>query len=207
MSALAPVESDLVDEVTTLARAYHETQDFVALLAHEVRTRLKLTERALAVADEAGVRVARENTRTLQELSEDLLELARARPDARSSADDAMRLVLQDIGDVDATIVVGPLATVALPLPLLRTILRNLVTNALEAGASTVEVFAGSDGAIGVRDNGPGVPPQVARRLFGAYSGKFGGAGLALMLAREILRQRDGELWLEAPSTFYFRAR
>lgn len=189
-----------------LARAYHETQDFVALLAHEVRTRLKLTECALAAGDEAGVRAARENTWALQELAEDLLELARARPDARAGADAAMRLVLQDLGEIEATIVVGALPTVALPLPLLRTILRNLVSNALEAGASTVEVFAGANGAIGVRDNGPGVSPQVARRLFGAYSGKFGGAGLALMLAREILRQRDGELWLEAPSTFYFRA-
>jgi signal transduction histidine kinase len=207
VSALAHSETDLLDEVAALARAYHETQDFVALLAHEVRTRLKLTERALAAGDEAGVQVARENTRTLQELAEDLLELARARPDARASAADAMRLVLQDLGDIEATIVVGALPTVALPLPLLRTILRNLVSNALEAGASTVEVFAGPDGAIGVRDDGPGVPPPVARRLFGGYSGKFGGAGLALMLAREILRQRDGELWLEAPSTFYFRAR
>jgi two-component system sensor histidine kinase TctE len=119
-----------------------------------------------------------------------------------------MRWVLQDLGDaVAADIVVGELPTVAIPPALLRTILRNLVANALEAGASKVEVFARRDGAICVRDDGPGVSPRVAAKIFGAYSGKFGGAGLGLALCREILRQRGGELWLELPSTFCFRVR
>lgn len=200
MTALAGVE-----EISALARAYTEIQDFVALLAHEVRTRLKVTERALARADDDSVRIAGENTRMLQELVEDLLELARSRPDARASAGEAMRLVLHDLGDVDATITVGELPAVRLPLTLLRTVLRNLVANALEAGASTVEVFATPDGAIGVHDNGPGVAPRVAAKLFSPFPGKFGSAGLALTLSREILRQRGGELWLDAPSTFYFR--
>jgi two-component system, OmpR family, sensor kinase len=207
MSALSTVESHLVDEVTGLARAYTESQAFVGLLAHELRTRLKVTERALARADDEGLRIASENTWTLEELVEDLLELARARPDARSDAGEAMRLVLRDLGDVDADIVIGELPTVALPLALLRTILRNLVTNALEAGASKVEVFAGPDGAICVRDDGPGVPPAAAAKIFGIYSSKFGGAGLGLALCREILRRRGGELWLEQPSTFCFRVR
>jgi len=208
MSAVLSIEDHLVDEVTALARGCTEMQAFVALLAHEVRTRLKVTERALSRADEAGLRIASENTWTLQELVEDLLELARARPDARANAGDAMRWVLQDFGDsVEADIVVGELAAVALPPALLRTILRNLVVNALEAGASKVEVFAGRDGAICVRDDGPGVSPAVAAKIFGAYSGKFGGAGLGLALCREILRQRGGELWLELPSTFCFRVR
>jgi signal transduction histidine kinase len=208
MSTLVSIEDHLVDEVTTLARACTEAQAFVALLAHEVRTRLKVTERALARADEAGLRIASENTWTLQELVEDLLELARARPDARANAGDEMRWVLQDLGEsVEADIVVGELPVVALPPALLRTVLRNLVVNALEAGASKVEVLADPGGAICVRDDGPGVSPAAAAKIFGAYSGKFGGAGLGLALCREILRQRGGELWLELPSTFSFRVR
>jgi signal transduction histidine kinase len=176
------------------------------LLAHEVRTRLKVTERALASADEAGLRLASENTWTLQELVEDLLALTRAQPDARADAGEAMRWVLGELGErVEAEIVVGELPTVAMPAALLRTVLRNLVVNALEAGASRVEVFSGPEDAICVRDNGPGVSPDVAAKIFGFYSGKIGGAGLALALCRETLRQRGGELWLEAPSTFCFR--
>lgn len=201
-------EDQLVEEVTALARAHTESQTFVALLAHEVRTRLKVTERALASADEAGMRIASENTWTLQELVEDLLALARVQPDARADAAEAMRWVLDELGEsVQAQIDVGELPTVALPAALLRTVLRNLVVNALEAGASRVEVFSGPDDAICIRDNGPGVSPDVATKIFGFYSGKIGGAGLALALCRDALRQRGGELWLEAPSTFCFRVR
>ena len=206
MSAVPSTERDLLAEVTVLARAYTESQAFVALLAHEVRTRLKVTERALAGADEAGLRIAGENTRALQELVEGLLELARARPDARAECrrGDALGLARS------WRHVSGPTSWSAscrwsrCSLALLRTVLRNLVTNALEAGASTVEVYARADGAICVRDDGPGVPPAVAAKIFGAYSSKFGGAGLGLGLCREILRQRRGELWLERPSTFCF---
>jgi signal transduction histidine kinase len=206
MSAVSVIESDLVDEVTSLARAYTEMEAFVGLLAHEVRTRLKVTERALARADETGMRIASENTFALEDLVEDLLELARSRPDARADAGEAMRWVIEDLGDsVDANVVLGELPTVALPVSLLRTVLRNLVVNAVEAGASTVEVFSRPDGTVCVHDDGPGVKPTVAAKIFGAYSGKFGGAGLALGLCREILRRRGGELWLEAPSTFCFR--
>jgi signal transduction histidine kinase len=206
MNAVASVENHLADEVAVLARAYTDVESFVALLAHEVRTRLKVTERALARADGVGLRIASENTWALEELVEDLLELARARPDAYADAGDAMRWVIEDLGDsADAEIVLGELAAVALPLALLRTVLRNLVANALEAGASRVEVFARGDGAICVRDNGPGMKPAVAAKIFGPYSSKFGGAGFALGLCREILRRRGGELWLELPSTFCFR--
>jgi signal transduction histidine kinase len=105
----------------------------------------------------------------------------------------------------DAEIVVGELPLVALPQGLLESVLRNLIANALEAGASRVEVFARADGAICVRDDGPGVPPDRATRIFGVYSATFGGAGLGLTLCREILRRRGGDLWLELPSTFAFR--
>jgi signal transduction histidine kinase len=178
----------------------------VALLAHEVRTRLEVTQRALARADELGLQIATENTWALKDLVEDLLELARARPDVHASAAEAMRWVVDDLGDASkADIVVRELPTVAIPPALLRTVLRNLVVNALEAGASRVEVFTAGSGVICVRDNGPGISPALAAKIFGAYSGKLGGAGLALPLCREILRQRGGELWLEPPSTFCFR--
>jgi signal transduction histidine kinase len=105
-----------------------------------------------------------------------------------------------------ANIVVHDLPVVALPRLLAKTVLRNLVLNALEAGASRVDVFARPDRTICVRDNGPGVPPASAARIFGAYSTKFGGSGLGLALCREIVRQRGGDLWLEGPSTFCFTA-
>jgi len=209
MSA-AVLEADLLaDHFSGMARAYAESQAFVSLLAHELRTRLKVTERALSVPGDEGVDTALENTRTVQELVESLLELARGLEGEATDARVAMGRVVDDLRDdielLDAEILVGELPVVALPEGLLETILRNLVTNALEAGASAVEVFARPDGTICVRDDGPGVPRETAARIFGVYSGKAHGAGLGLALCREILRRRGGELWLELPSTFCFR--
>ena len=68
--------------------------------------------------------------------------------------------------------IAGRLPLVPLPQPLLEIVLRNLVSNALEAGAGAIEVFAPGDDAICVRDDGCGVAPEEADRIFGAYSGK-----------------------------------
>lgn len=202
-------EGLLVDELAGLVRAYAESQAFVSLLAHELRTRLKVTEWALCCAGEDGLGTARENTRNVQELVETLLELARGQGDESADAGAALCRVLDDLrGDVELLefeILASALPVVALPQGLLETVLRNLLSNALEAGASRVEVYARRDGTICVRDDGPGIPPEQASRIFGACSGKQGGAGLGLTLCREILRSRGAEIWLELPSTFAFR--
>jgi signal transduction histidine kinase len=208
MSAPLRQEDLLVEELAGLARAYAQSQAFVSLLAHELRTRLKITERALSSAGKDGVDTALENTRTVQELVETLLDLARGQGGESADASEAVRRVLEDVrDDVElrrAEVVVGELPVVRLPQRLLETVLRNLLAIALEAGASTVRLFARPDGTICVSDDGPGVPPQRAARIFGVYSGKFGGAGLGLTLCREILRLRGGDIWLELPSTFAF---
>jgi signal transduction histidine kinase len=210
MSALAVTENRLVDEIAGLARAYEDSQTFISLLAHELRTRLKVTERALSMAAEDGVVTALENTRTVQALAESLLELARGEADDEEADAEAAALRVSaefawEAELLGSQIIVGELPVVRLPHGMLDTVLRNLITNALEAGASEVVVFARPDGTICVRDDGPGVPPLDAAKIFGAYSGKAAGAGLGLTLCREILRRRGGDIWLELPSTFCFR--
>jgi signal transduction histidine kinase len=209
MSALALTESRLIDEITGLARAYADSQTFISLLAHELRTRLKVTERALSMAADDGVATVLENTRTVQALTESLLELARGETDEEADAEAAALAVSAELALeaelLGAEIIVGELPIVRLPRGMLETVLRNLVTNALEAGASEVVIFARPDGTLCVRDDGPGVPPEDAEKIFGAYSGKPAGAGLGLTLCREILRRRGGDIWLELPSTFCIR--
>jgi signal transduction histidine kinase len=200
------LETQLVDELSGLARAHAESQAFVALLAHELRTRLKVTERGLLEPDGSGRDEALANTLALEELAERLLELARGGSGEPGDAGAAMRWVVEDLGDeierLGAEILVHELPGVSLPQPLLETVLRNLVVNALEAGASTVEVFRRAGGSICVRDDGPGVPLGSAVCVFKAYSTKFGNSGLGLALCRELVRSRGGDIWLEAPSTF-----
>src|SRR5437763_2639111 len=77
----------------------------------------------------------------------------------------------------------------------------NLGRNAFDAGASTVTIKAQNGGAfllIGVSDNGPGVPADVAAQLFKPFTtgGRAGGAGLGLCIARDLVRTHGGEIAL-----------
>lgn len=80
--------------------------------------------------------------------------------------------------------------------------LANLGQNALQAGATQVEVSARRDNAhyvIEVADNGPGLAPRAQENLFRPFaaSTRPGGAGLGLAIARELLRAHGGDLRLE----------
>src|SRR6266566_2663165 len=97
MSLALRKENLLVDELAELARAYGESQAFVSVLAHELRTRLKVTERALA--SEAGRETALENTRSVQGLLETMLELARGRAGKPADTAAAVGRVLEDLRD------------------------------------------------------------------------------------------------------------
>lgn len=90
----------------------------------------------------------------------------------------------------------------------LEQILVNLLQNAVEAlvgvarPAITLTVTASGDAVIGVTivDNGPGVDPEIADALFTPFvSGKPGGIGLGLAIARDIAREFGGELTSASP--------
>jgi len=77
----------------------------------------------------------------------------------------------------------------------------NLGRNAFEAGATSVTVRARRNGGyllLEVSDNGPGVPPAVARQLFQPFTsgGRPGGTGLGLAIARDLVRLHGGDIAL-----------
>jgi two-component system nitrogen regulation sensor histidine kinase NtrY len=82
-------------------------------------------------------------------------------------------------------------------------VLTNLVQNALDAvrdrPGAEVSVAAAPDGdahvAVTVADNGPGIAPGMAARLFEPYATtKAQGTGLGLAIAQRIAIEHDGEL-------------
>jgi signal transduction histidine kinase len=77
----------------------------------------------------------------------------------------------------------------------------NLGRNAFDAGASTVTIKKQNGGPflmVSARDNGPGIPPDVASQLFRPFTtgGRAGGAGLGLCIARDLVRAHGGEIVL-----------
>jgi signal transduction histidine kinase len=90
-------------------------------------------------------------------------------------------------------------------------IVANLVRNAARAisdqpdrtapGKITARVFqANGSAVVEIADNGPGIPFNVAARLFQPFSGSASrdGAGLGLAIARELARGMKGELELSS---------
>jgi len=86
----------------------------------------------------------------------------------------------------------------------LRQVVLNLVVNAIQAstGRGRVVVSASAHGADGicieVRDDGPGMPADVARRVFEPFfTTRAEGTGLGLALARRIVGEHGGRIELE----------
>lgn len=86
----------------------------------------------------------------------------------------------------------------------LRQAILNLVLNATQIGGPgvkvAIEVSADGDRArISVVDDGPGVPAELAARLFEPFvTARAGGTGLGLAAARRIVERHGGTLVLES---------
>jgi signal transduction histidine kinase len=88
---------------------------------------------------------------------------------------------------------------------LLRQVLLNLIKNACEACGDTPSVITvalnstSGDHLISVRDNGPGIPPEMLNRVFEAYfttkhTGPNPGMGLGLAVCQKIVMDHGGKL-------------
>lgn len=88
-------------------------------------------------------------------------------------------------------------------------VLFNLLRNAIQAiagsgpGEGWVRISVRADGAmvrVSVADSGPGIPPEVAARLFEPFvTSKAAGMGLGLSISKSIVEAHGGRLWLEVP--------
>jgi two-component system, OmpR family, sensor kinase len=79
----------------------------------------------------------------------------------------------------------------------LRQAIYNLVLNAAQMGAHDVQVEVGAD-RITVIDDGPGIPPEVAKTLFEPFvTRREGGTGLGLAVARRVAERHGGTIALE----------
>ena len=107
----------------------------------------------------------------------------------------------------------GPTLAVRADEERVRTVLRNLLHNAVRAstGGGHVAVDAiEANGAVRleVRDDGIGFPPQLAPRLFEKFyridsnePAQMGGTGLGLYLVRRCVELDGGSVAAESPGT------
>jgi signal transduction histidine kinase len=172
-------EERLATTAVGLARRSQALEDFAALVAHELKTPLH----AALVADDPLPLLGE-----ALDLVDSLLEAASSDPAERMFASVAACLE-EATGelDVDVEITDGVGTTLPLPPVHLRTILRNLLSNAVAAGARHIRVSAArmpgswrllvDDDGVGLSradryEAGSGVGLSLCRRI----AGRFGGA-------------------------------
>lgn len=86
---------------------------------------------------------------------------------------------------------------------LFQRVIQNLLSNAIKHhdrphGSISVSCTVGNQLEFSVVDDGPGVPPRYTEEIFGMFKRLSpGGAGVGLALARRIVADHAGRIWVE----------
>ncbi len=225
ISRLANTMNDMLGR---LEEAHHRQQRFVADASHELRSPLTSIRAELEVdlahpdtADlDATHRSVLEETERLQRLVDDLLRLARS--DAGASERQRVPVDLDEIVleaadaarargrvEVETSEVSG--AQVLGDHDQLGRAVRNLLENAERHASSTVTLGLDEHGGtveLTVADDGPGIPPDQAERVFERFTRvddardrEHGGTGLGLAITREIVVLHGGTIVVDVATT------
>ncbi|MBA3701171.1 MAG: HAMP domain-containing histidine kinase [Planctomycetes bacterium] len=189
---------------------------FTATIAHEVRNPLsavRLTVQLLAkrMGGDAGVQMIMEELERLDLIVDELLAFSKGMHVTlqtcalRMVAEDVARLLRRQAEHAGVALVLSGEATVSADPARLRQLLMNLLLNAIQAvqshatgeEAGRVTITITTDG-FSVSDNGPGVAPDLAARLFEPFTtNRAAGTGLGLHLAKAIAEAHGAVIRLD----------
>jgi signal transduction histidine kinase len=213
--------------------------EFMNMAAHELKTPLTpmvgylqlIDKNRLTSDDRENFEIAVRNTRRLQRLVDDILDIAKLES----------RVMKFSWEEVDFTRVIGDCVASATPsaqekgiylramvprrLPLVRgdfmrlsQVLTNLLSNAIkftdEGGVTVRAKRSGDRIVVEVRDTGIGISEKDQRKLFKKFyqteagKKKHGGTGLGLAICKQIIKYHGGKIWVRSKfgkgSTFAF---
>lgn len=202
---------DLVAALNVALEAIRQRQEaergFLLEVAHELAAPLTLVNYHLGAVrqehpDDGRVRAAADGTRELLRTSQDLLVLARGELERglELRVVDLREIVLRVADEYPGLSVHADerLEVVGDPERLVQ-VTRNLVRNALQAvgrpdGVEVALRSSGDHAVLQVCDDGPGMSPETAARIFDHGFSAAGGVGVGLTICKRLVEQHQGEI-------------
>jgi signal transduction histidine kinase len=212
---------NFLTDVTEQRRMEAELRSYADVVAHDlsepvagIALLVRLLERRAEEPPPADVlRQLRASTDRARDLIDGVLVYARA-GELSTERVALGRLVDEVAGDLrprlenaGASLEVGELPEVEGDPRQLRRVLQNLLGNAVKFRGEApprIELSALRDSqewVVTVRDNGIGVDPDKASRIFGMFSranNEIDGVGIGLAVCRRIIEAHGGRIWVEA---------
>ena len=229
---------ELARRSQALARSNAELEQFAYVVSHDLQqplgmisSYLELLEDAVAGSLEGEARDfldrAARGAERMQEMVNAVLGYARVDTRGREfGAVDLGGVVDEVVGELadaiaatHAKVTRDELPTVVADGAQLHQLLHNLLANALKFVGDRpplVHVSAGDDGnqwRVSVRDNGIGIEPTSAQRIFVMFQrlhspDEYPGTGIGLAICKRIVERHGGRIWVESQphrgSTFIF---
>jgi PAS domain S-box-containing protein len=210
-----------------LERKNREMEQFVYSVSHDLKSPLvtckgftgilkeDLADGKIAEALDSAQRVEHA-TQHMGRLIEDLLQLSRVgRITSQTETVDVSRLVSELTEElrlaakpgVEVEIQQDMPAIIADPVAVSR-LFQNLLVNAFRYGCTgehpRIEIgsdVTGSEVRFFVRDNGPGIPPEYQKKVFGLFQrleANQEGTGIGLAIVSKIMEVQGGRVWVES---------
>lgn len=235
----ANLEERVLKRTNALMRSNEELQQFAYIASHDLQEPLRtvsiyaqfLAQRyrgQLRGDADQFIEFIVEGAERMERLIHDLLDFSRV--EARGAdffvkiscdeaLEDAIRNLQSLIHESGATITRPRLPSITGDPVQLTRLFQNLLVNAIKyrsAEVPCIQIAAertGDDWLFSVRDNGIGIEPQYAEKVFGIFKAlqprdKGAGSGMGLAICRKIVSRHQGRIWVESAlgegATFFF---
>ena len=217
----------LTQHATALERSNAALSEFALVASHDLQEPLRLVagytdlleQRFSAELGPDGMRYlsfAADGARRMQRLIADLLAycqvgaatLALAEVDVRDIAENALRDLQASLLEAGGQVTILELPKLPGDARQLHSLFLNLIGNAIKYRGDEpprVDISAtrkGSRFCFDVADNGIGIEPRFARRVFDVFQrlhsrSKYEGSGIGLSICRKVVEAHGGQIWVE----------
>ncbi len=219
--------AELMARNAELARSNAELEQFAYVASHDLQEPLRkvtsfcqlLQQRYQDQLDDRGsqyIEFAVDGARRMQGLINDLLAFSRVgrvpdrfvAVDLGTCVDAAVKSLTTAIEETGAVVTTSALPVVSCDSGLMISVFQNLISNGIKFRSQAVPevrieaVREGSSWLLSVSDNGIGIEPRFAERVFIIFQRlhsreAYVGTGIGLALCRKIIEFHGGSIWLD----------